>query len=151
VSAQPASSEAILPRRSRKTQIRSAPGTTARRRVLIVEGDADNRDSLGALFETRGHEVDLASTGAQAVAIAALRHPDIVLVDLGLPDMDGEQAVTAMKRGPSAPFVVAYTGYQRREAQARAAGCDAFVLKPSLDLLIAMVEALDPRTAREAG
>jgi two-component system, OmpR family, KDP operon response regulator KdpE len=142
-----------VPRRSRKPPLRIAPQAPPQhRRVLIVERDDDNRESLGMLLEARGHDVHLASTGEQAIALAATRRPDIVLLDLGLADMDGEQAIAAIKVSPSAPpFVVAYTGFPNRERRARAAGCDAFILKPSLDLIIAVIEAFDRSSALRSG
>lgn len=124
----------------------------AQRKVLIVEPDVNNRTSLGDLLESRGHRVHLAATGEEGMAAAAMLHPDVVFIDLGLPDMEGERAIAAMKAAiPSSPFVVAYTGFQRREADARRAGCDAFVLKPSVDLLLAIAEALDLRLAAQRG
>ena len=122
-----------------------------KRRVLLVEPDSDNRQSLCYLFEARGYDVNVAATAKRGIDMAATHRPDVVLLELGLPDMDAQQAVTAMKGGSSQPFVIAYTGFHRREAEARAAGCDAFILKPSLDLLLAVVEALDPRIAVAGG
>ena len=120
----------------------------ARRRVLVVESDRDNRVSLGLILESNGHEVHLAETGEEAIAIAATQRPDIVVLDLGLRDMTGECAAQAMKTASPSPFVIAYSGFHRREAPARAGGCDAFVLKPSLDLLLSMIEAFDQAADR---
>lgn len=142
-----------MPRKLRNLPNRSTPvAATHRRIVLIAQRDDENRESLGTLLESRGHEVHLAATGEQAIAIVATRQPDIVLLDLGLAGMDGERAVAAMKSTPSPPpFVIAYTGFQHREGRARAAGCDAFVLKPSLDFIIAVIEALDASAAARGG
>jgi two-component system KDP operon response regulator KdpE len=122
-----------------------------RRRILIIERDPDNRESLGMLLEARGHDVYLAATGERAIALAAKRNPDIVLFDFGLPDMDAHRAIAAIKSMRSTPFVIAYTGFHTREREARAAGCDAFVLKPSVELIIAILEALDPKPSATAG
>ncbi len=103
------------------------------------------------LLEARGHHVHLADTGELAIAMAATREPDIVLFDFGLPDMDASRAIAAIKSTRSTPFVIAYTGFPAREGEARAAGCDAFILKPSVDLMIAVLEALDPREAAAGG
>ena len=139
--------------RQRKPPRRTIPAVVApHRRVLVVERDDDNRESLGMFLESRGHEVHPACTGAQAIAITATWHPDIVLLDLGLTDMDGERAIAAIKGSRSMPpLVVAYTGFPNRESRARAAGCDAFILKPSLDLILAIIEALDVSARARGG
>jgi two-component system KDP operon response regulator KdpE len=103
------------------------------------------------LLEARGHDVLVAATGNLAIALAATRQPEIVLLDFGLPDMDMRRAIAAIKSPPGSPFVIAYTGFYARESEARAAGCDAVVLKPSVELIVAMLEALDPRTAAAGG
>jgi two-component system KDP operon response regulator KdpE len=112
-----------------------------RRRILIVENYPDSREALCMVFEGGGQEMEGAATGARAIAMAATWHPDIVVLDLGLPDMDGEEVAAAMKTMASPPFIVAFSGFHRRENRARAAGCDAFVLKPNVAQLITVVEA----------
>ena len=124
---------------------------TAKRRILLVEPDAANRDSLLLLLEGRGYDVSVATTAAGAVAMATSHGPEIVLLELALPDMDDQATITAIKRVSSRPFVVAYTGFHLRQAAARAAGCDAVILKPSVDLLLTVVEALRPRRAAVGG
>jgi CheY-like chemotaxis protein len=131
---------ALTPRSNlRKPQpgvrMRAKLSTPMRTRILLVDDDADGRDALGALLRLWGYRVDVAETGARAIELTVSRRPDIVILDLGLPDMMGEAVCVAVKVGPAPPFVVAYSGYHRLEAEARAAGCDAFVLKPELEQL----------------
>lgn len=121
-----------------------------RRRVLIVEDHTDNRESLGLLFESWGFDVALAENGESGIALAATWRPHVVLLDLGLPGIQGEEAAMIMKAAEAPPVIVAYSGYERLEAKALAAGCDAFVLKPGLDALAArVVSIIDARAARE--
>jgi CheY-like chemotaxis protein len=128
------------------------PKTDAgRHRVLVIEPDPDNRESLGMLLEARGHEVHLADRGDLAVDLAAMHEPDIVLFDFGLSDMEAQRAIAAIKSMRSTPFVIAYTGFHTRESEARAAGCDAFVLKPSIELILDILQALDPKAAATGG
>lgn len=93
----------------------------------------------------------MAATAQDAIAVAAMRHPDIVVLDLGPSDVDVVRVIRAMKAAPDATLVVAHPGMPRRDANTRAAGCDAFVLKPSLDAIMAIIEALDPKRVASNG
>src|SRR5258706_10033052 len=110
-----------------------------RRRILIVEADADTRDAFQLILNGLGHDVECARTGAGGIAVAMTWHPDFVVLDLGLPDLPGEQVAETMKRLPVPPFIVAFSGFHRREQAARSAGCDAFLLKPNLDGLLELI------------
>ena len=118
-------------------------GTMNNTRILIVEDDPDNLETLGLLFTTWGYDVLLAETGEEAIGRATATPPHIVLLDLGLPGIHGEEVAKILKAGAAPPFIVAYTGYERLEAAAVAAGCDAFLVKPSLDKLAALLVSLD--------
>ena len=121
-----------------------------RTRVLIVEDHTDNRESLGLLFESWGFDVAIAEDGERGIALATTWRPHIVLLDLGLPGIQGEEVAMIMKASEAPPIIVAYSGYERLEAKAVAAGCDAFVLKPGLDALAGIVvSAVDGRAARK--
>lgn len=109
------------------------------RRILVVESHEDNREALRLVFSLLGYDVECASTGQSAVAITGTWKPDLVVLDLGLPDIPGERVAEAIKEMQSPPFIVGYSGFHRREPDARAAGCDAFVLKPNLDGLLTLV------------
>ena len=108
-------------------------------RMLIIEDDLDNRESLGLLFQSSGYDVYLADGGERGIALATAHEPDIVLLDLGLTGLQGEEVAQVLKAGTSPPLIVAYTGYERLEKAALAAGCDAFVVKPGLDRLAALL------------
>ena len=112
------------------------------RRILVIEGHADVGSTLCALLELWGHSAMLASGGVRGVT-QALRHmPDVIIVDLGLPDLDGckvVQLIRADARGAT-PVIVAYSGYAQREREALEAGCDAFVLKPEVEQLASVVK-----------
>jgi CheY-like chemotaxis protein len=112
-------------------------------RLLIVEDHRDNRESLGLLFEAAGYEVYLADSGERGIALATAHEPDIVLLDLGLPGLQGEQVAMILKAAAAPPFIIAYSGYERLEREALAAGCDAFVVKPGLDTLATLLAGID--------
>jgi CheY-like chemotaxis protein len=118
-------------------------GNEMAKRILIIEDDPDNLETLGLLFTTWGYEVLLAETGEMGIALATTTLPDIVLLDLGLPGIVGEEVARILKMGMVTPFIIAYTGYERLEQAALAAGCDAFLVKPNLDRLAALLVSLD--------
>jgi signal transduction histidine kinase/CheY-like chemotaxis protein len=104
-----------------------------RRRVLVVEDMEDARESLRALLEMEGHEVDLAADGPQALLKLKSFRPDVALIDIGLPGMNGyEVAREARAAGGDEVVLVALTGYgqeaDRREALE--AGFDLHLTKP---------------------
>jgi CheY-like chemotaxis protein len=113
---------------------------------LIVEDHTDNRESLGLLFQAWGFEVALALDGERAIALATTWRPHVVLLDLGLPGIQGEEVAMIIKAAPRPPHVIAYSGYERLEGSALQAGCDAFILKPGLETLAALMASL--RNAR---
>lgn len=103
--------------------------------ILIVEDTPANRVLATKILRHAGHEVTTAETGAEGVSIARERRPDIVLMDLGLPDMDGWQALKEIRRsgGDVARLrIVAFTAHAMvgdRE-QALEAGFDGYLSKP---------------------
>ena len=111
-------------------------------RVLIVEDHPDNLQLLGMLFQTWGFDVTLALDGEHAIALATTWRPHVVLLDLGLPGIQGEEVAMIIKAAPRPPHVIAYTGYERLEQSALEAGCDAFILKPGLETLAALMESI---------
>jgi len=110
-----------------------APRTDASRHVLLVEDNPDNRASLRELLEFCGHRVDTASNGREGVERALELLPDLALVDIGLPELDG-YAVAAQLRQELGPGIklIALTGYGQPEDVRRAleAGFDAHLAKP---------------------
>jgi CheY-like chemotaxis protein len=105
-----------------------------RHHVLVVDDNADAADSLAALLQASGHDVLVAHDGPQAIEMAGREKPDVVLLDLGLPGMDGFQVAGRLKAMPAlaATRIVALTGYGQgsdREATAQA-GFSAHLVKP---------------------
>jgi PAS domain S-box-containing protein len=121
-------------------------------RVLIVEDNVDAADSLVALLEVMGHRVRVANDGPRALEIARTRPPDLMLVDIGLPGMDGYEVAREVRRDPHLRDVVliALTGYGREEDRERAleAGFDRHLVKPvEPDTLQTLVAHLPPTPA----
>jgi PAS domain S-box-containing protein len=108
-------------------------GATAPLRVLVVDDNVDAVQGLGHLLRLAGHHVELAHDGPTAIAVAGLAPPDLVLLDIGLPGMDG-YAVAAQLRaaGHKRAVLVALTGYGREEdlRRSRDAGFDRHLVKP---------------------
>jgi two-component system CheB/CheR fusion protein len=105
------------------------------RRVLIIEDNADSADALALLVRSLGHESAVARDGPTALAIAERFRPDIALVDIGLPGMDGYELARLLRADPryAQLYLVAMTGYGREEdrSAARAAGFDVHLVKPA--------------------
>jgi signal transduction histidine kinase/ActR/RegA family two-component response regulator len=117
-----------------------APGAAPPpRHILIVEDSADNRESLQELLEAQGHHVDIAIDGEQGVERAIAGRPDVALVDIGLPRLDGYEVARRIRAaGGSRILLVALTGYGQPEDRTRAvaAGFDLHLTKPlNLDVL----------------
>ena len=102
--------------------------------ILVVDDDQDMRDMLTEYLEFRGFRVATASRGDRAVSVAQAAHPDLILMDLAMPGMDGLEATRRLKSHATTCDipVIAVTarcfGSEKREAAA--AGCDAYVMKP---------------------
>ena len=109
-----------------------APG--AARRILVVDDNADSVASMQALLRTAGHDVAVAHNGASALERIASGKPDIVLLDIGLPDMDGYEVARRLREIPGGreALVIAITGFGRtRDLQrSREAGIDEHLVKP---------------------
>jgi CheY-like chemotaxis protein len=131
-------------------------GKTDRPRVLLVDDYPDAREMYAEYLDFSGFEVIEASNGMEALQRAADAQPDIVLMDLSLPVMDGWEAtrrLKADKRTEHSP-VVALTGHALAGISegAKRAGCDAFVTKPCLpeDLVKEIRKVLDQHAASAA-
>jgi two-component system cell cycle response regulator DivK len=114
------------------------------KRVLVVDDNEDNRRILRDLLSHAGFEVVEALTGEDAVARAATDRPDLVLMDIQLPGIDGYEATRRIKAQPALARVpvIAVTSYALSgdEGKARDAGCDGYVAKPfSPRALLALV------------
>jgi signal transduction histidine kinase len=111
-----------------------APDGQRKRKVLIIEDNADAAESLRLLLELRGHQVTLAHTGPAGVEAARREQPEVVLCDLALPGMDGFAVARALRDDPRTANarLIAVSGYGHDEDQQRGreAGFDEHVLKP---------------------
>ena len=112
-------------------------------RVLVVDDEAPIRRALSANLRARGYDVDVAATGEQALDLAAHHHPDIVLLDLGLPGMDGRDVIDGLRGWSAMPIVVlSARGSERDKVDALDAGADDYLSKPfGMDELLARVRA----------
>ena len=115
-------------------------------RILLVEDNEMNRDMLSRRLQKRGFEVLLAENGTQALALASSTRPDLVLMDVGLPDVDGWEVTRILKQdaATSAIPIIALTAHALASDRERAfqAGCDDYETKPiELTGLITKIEA----------
>ena len=108
--------------------------------VLVVEDNADALEPLCTLLQLKGYEVVGARDAASAMARMAEQVFDAVVLDLGLPDVDGLVLIPGIRAASSNVAIVAFTGFHRLETLARDAGCDAFVVKPNIDGLLTGLE-----------
>jgi PAS domain S-box-containing protein len=115
------------------------------RRVLVVDDNKDFAESLVMLLESMGHEARMAHRGEQALALADEFRPDVVFLDIGLPDLDGYEVARRLRARPHAPCVLAaLTGWgQESDKQAAAeAGFDHHLVKPvEMDSLESVLRA----------
>ena len=103
------------------------------RSILIVEDNADAREAMRMLLELDGHVVMAAAEGVEALELARAKDPDIALVDIGLPGIDGYEVARRIRAaGDKRPLLIALTGYGQPEDRRRAteAGFDSLLVKP---------------------
>jgi CheY-like chemotaxis protein len=115
--------------------IHRLPSEAARkRRVLVVEDDLESVQSMATLIKMMGHEVQFAINGFAAIDIARGFRPDVIILDIGLPDFKGDQIARQLKFEPGleATRIVAISGLpaDNLESRAREAGCSEFYRKP---------------------
>lgn len=110
------------------------PRAASGRRILVADDNHDSAESLGMLLEMAGHEVRLAYDGQEALDAAGLFLPDIMLLDIGLPKLDGFEVAARLRqdRRHDSMMLVAVTGYgtDSDRERARAAGFDHHLVKP---------------------
>jgi two-component system cell cycle response regulator DivK len=103
-------------------------------RILVIEDHEENRRILRDLLTSGGYEIVEATTGPEGVSMAERERPNLILMDIQLPGMDGYEVTRRIKADPAfrAIPVIAVTSYALSgdEDKARAAGCDAYVTKP---------------------
>ncbi len=112
-------------------------------RILVVDDDTSLLHTLRLNLRARHYTVDTAATGADALAAAATSPPDLAIVDLGLPDMDGLEVISALRRWSDLPILVlSARGEQSDKVAALDAGSDDHISKPfGIDELLARVRA----------
>jgi two-component system KDP operon response regulator KdpE len=112
-------------------------------RILVVDDEPQLLRALATNLKARGYEVDQAATGEAALMLAASHHPDLVVLDLGLPGIDGLEVINGLRGWSSVPIVV--LSVREREADKVAAldaGADDYVTKPfGMDELLARLRA----------
>jgi CheY-like chemotaxis protein len=102
-------------------------------RILVIEDHPDGRETLRLLLEILGHQVEVAADGLEGVEKALALRPDVALVDIGLPVLNGYQVARQLRATLGRrPFLIAQTGYGRSEDRQRvlAAGFDVHLIKP---------------------
>jgi two-component system cell cycle response regulator DivK len=104
------------------------------KRILVVEDQEDNRQIIRDLLSATDYEIIEAESGEEALAAVAKQRPDLILMDIQLPGMDGYEATRRIKADPAlrSITIIAVTSYalSGEEQKARAAGCDEYVPKP---------------------
>src|SRR5919109_2665576 len=116
-------------------------------KVLLVEDNEDNREALSRHLRRKGHEVLIAVDGGQGLEKARAEGPDLVLMDMSLPVLDGWEATRQLKASPDTQAipVIALTAHAMAgdEEKALAAGCNDYETKPvDLPKLLSKIEAL---------
>jgi signal transduction histidine kinase/CheY-like chemotaxis protein len=129
----------------------SGPGS---RRILVIEDNVDNRETLQRVLRLLGHQVEVAEDGESGVAKALAHHPDVALVDIGLPGLDGYQVAQHLRSaaGGAGIMLIALTGYGQPEDRRRALACgfNAHLVKPvDLDKLALLLDG-GPLESRNA-
>lgn len=123
---------------------------TDRKTILIVDDDELNRKLFGLMLSARGYRILHAGDGYRSLDLVREEHPDLVIMDLGLPDVSGLEVTHRLKTDKDTggiPVIIA-TAYMFSDDQLRASGCDAFIMKPfTAPELIRMVETVLTRTA----
>jgi len=119
------------------------------KRILVIEDHEENRRIMRDLLTSADYEMIEAVTGEEGIAAAQTHRPDLILMDIQLPGLDGYEATRRIKADPALRQIpiIAVTSYALSgdEAKARAAGCDAYVAKPfSPRVLLAKIREYVP-------
>ncbi len=115
----------------------SAPGVNAGKtyRILVVDDNIDAADSLAVLLQSQGHAVNIAYDGLEALALAQEYKPEVVILDIGMPHMNGYEVAAAVRKSPGMEeaILIALTGWGSQEDRLRSqhAGFDHHLIKPA--------------------
>jgi two-component system KDP operon response regulator KdpE len=100
-------------------------------RILLVDDEIAIQRSLGPLLRTHGYDVEMASAGTAALKLAAERSPDLIVLDLGLPDLDGSEVCRRIRETSRVPIIIlSARGGEADKVRALDLGADDFVTKP---------------------
>src|SRR5262244_2096546 len=134
----PMLSMTLSERPSRASEASGVPSSSRSRRILVVDDNADGADTLGMLLRQAGHDVRVVYGGSEALETAATMPPEVVLVDVGMPGMDGYETAQRLRQslGPKV-LLIAITGYAANRQEALAAGFNEFLVKPASPGVIA--------------
>jgi two-component system, OmpR family, KDP operon response regulator KdpE len=121
-------------------------------RVLVIDDEPQIVRALRINLRVRSYQVDTATTGSQALEVAARHPPDLVILDLGLPDLDGVQVIEGLRGWTQAPIIVlSGRADSTDKVEALDAGADDYVIKPfGMEELLARMRAAARRAAPEA-
>ena len=112
----------------------NAQPAAIRRRVLIIDDNADAATLLAMFVGFHGHDTAVANSGAEGLAIASTFAPEVVLLDLGMPEMSGYDVAIALRKVPglACAYIAALTGWNDAQTRARvvASGFDKHLVKP---------------------
>ena len=125
----------------------AAPHAVTPRKILVVDDNVDAANSLSTLLTMSGHATSLAHDGTEALRLATEEEPDLVLLDVGLPGIDGYEVARRVRRLPRLRHtrLIAMTGYGQESDKLAAAeaGFDRHLVKPvDFDVLVEMIERL---------
>jgi PAS domain S-box-containing protein len=137
----------VAPGASNELPLLATASPTRKHRVLVVDDNIDAAESLGHMLRLQGHEVNTAHDGPAALELAASFAPDVVLLDIGLPGMDGFEVARRLRQlvGLEQVLLIAQTGWGQEEdrQRSREAGIDHHLLKPlNLTTLQKLLSAL---------
>jgi signal transduction histidine kinase/ActR/RegA family two-component response regulator len=125
----------------------------AKLRILVVDDNRDTVKSEAFLLSRLGHEVEVAYDGVMALEVAAAFRPDAVLLDIGLPGIDGYEVARRLRAvGFASEVLIAVSGYGRPEDEqrSRAAGFDRHLVKPvNYEMLVSVLDTIGPNVAQE--
>jgi len=125
------------------------PAAQRQRKVLLADDNADALETMAALLEIEGHEVQTATDGNRALEVGAQLRPDVAILDIGMPHLNGYEAAAKIRESDWGRQVVliALTGWGQEQDQARAreAGFDHHCTKPvDIDRLLQLVQGAAP-------
>jgi two-component system KDP operon response regulator KdpE len=125
--------------------------TTPYSRILLVDDEVSIQRAVGPLLRSRGYEVDIAGTGAQALELFSQRKPALIVLDLGLPDIGGTEVCRRVRAASQVPIIVlSARGAEADKVNALDVGADDYVTKPfGPEELLARIRVALRRTAAE--